>query len=233
MSDPTKVEIPVSIRSRLEEHQSRLKDPAYRAELERAERDAAERDRQDRVAEDLARRNAAFVASGVPRRVRDLLASDAIEATPTLARVQEWVKGLAVDPSQWCLVLSGHKGSGKSVAAGWWLKHAGVGGVRRWHTAPELSLLDWYDGAFTKVAELDGPLVIDDLGSEFSDGKGFFQQRLDALIDARYREYRPTLITTNIAAKELGARYGERVVDRMREGGTIFETRATSMRGSR
>lgn len=181
-----------------------------------------------------ARRIELLQSTGTPRRVRDVLLAGARDTEPLL-RVKEWASD--PDPAQWAMVLCSTKGNGKSIAAGWWLGNskAGAGShgdkpLRRWWTPADLSLLDWYRGEFKAVAEMDGPLVIDDLGSEFSDGKGFFRQQFAALIDARYREYLPTLITTNLGRAELRDRYDERVADRLREGGAVFEFKAPSMR---
>jgi len=53
-------------------------------------------------------------------------------------------------------------------------------------------------------------LVLDDLGAEYSDGKGSFRVDLDEL-DASQRTL---VITTNCTAADFRSRYGERIVDR-------------------
>lgn len=201
------------------------------AELERQEREQARRDELQRERREAEQR---LVSTGTPRRIRELLGG-ALDNTRPLRRIRAWV----AEPSSWCLALSSNTGTGKSVAAGWWLRECGHGAakgrngnpLRRWWTAAQLSCTDWFGGSFQDIAEMDGPLVIDDLGVEYSDAKGFFQQRLDALMDARYSELRPLLVTTNLNAKEFRERYGKRVADRFREGGAFYEFTAESMRG--
>ena len=61
-------------------------------------------------------------------------------------------------------------------------------------------------------------LVIDDLGVEFMDKAGHFKSRLDELIDARWGNFRKTIITTNLNAKDFQERYESRVTDRIRHG---------------
>jgi DNA replication protein DnaC len=72
--------------------------------------------------------------------------------------------------------------------------------------------------------------VIDDLGSEYHDAKGFFQTLLDEIIDVRYAGKLPTVITTNLDAAGFAAWYGERIVDRVREGGRFIACGNASLR---
>jgi len=74
-------------------------------------------------------------------------------------------------------------------------------------------------------------LVLDDLGSEFSDAKGSFQTDLDELVDAFYGDRRSLIITTNVTHADFKKRYGERITDRLRECGRWFEIRGASLRG--
>ena len=50
------------------------------------------------------------------------------------------------------------------------------------------------------------------------DKNKYFSHRLDELIDERYSNYRQTIITTNLNAKDFQTRYGERVSSRIKEG---------------
>ena len=74
-------------------------------------------------------------------------------------------------------------------------------------------------------------LVVDDLGSEYNDAKGFFSALLDEVIDCRYGAKLPTVITTNLDSSGFSARYGARVVDRIREAGRFINCGNTSLRG--
>jgi DNA replication protein DnaC len=73
-------------------------------------------------------------------------------------------------------------------------------------------------------------LVVDDLGSEYNDAKGFFAALLDEVIDARYSARLATAITTNLNAATFAARYGARIIDRLREAGRFVNCGNTSMR---
>src|SRR5262249_27955534 len=129
----------------------------------------------------------------------------------------------AEPPPPTFVVLSGGTGVGKTVAATWWAATHGAG----WVTAEGLARMDRYSE--TAKVLYHGRLVIDDLGAEFSDGKGFFLSTLDHLINVRYASMLPTVITTNVqgmvkrkdGTKEypFSARYGERIADRLKESG--------------
>lgn len=229
MSELVKFEVPAFIREQIAANcDSRAAEEIERAEQEKLQ--AAEGERKRQASE------RAFVATGTPPRVRDLVIAG-LHDSPALKRVKDWEMGRK--RYDWCLALSSRKGTGKSVAAGWWLWQSGRSAARsrdnrpmhRWWHATDLACLDWYGGEFDDVARMEGPLVIDDLGTEFNDAKGFFHQRLDKLINVRYEEGFPTLITSNLSAKDFKERYGERVTDRFREGGAFYEFTAPSLRG--
>jgi hypothetical protein len=187
------------------------------------------------------RRAASREWCGAPRRVWDVLAGEVAE-TEAIARVREWLKARKTDQSVWCLVLSAGKGAGKSVAAGLAMEELGAHPVDRrnrlcqgedivsWWPSSRLARLSGYDGRFDKICESPHIVVIDDLGTEFLDAKGWFLQAVDALVDARYAGYLPTIITTNLTGQAFKERYSERVVDRLREGGSFFEFAGKSLR---
>ena len=75
-------------------------------------------------------------------------------------------------------------------------------------------------------------LVIDDLGAEFNDSKGFFASLLDELIDARYSHKLATIVTSNLDLEAFKTRYGVRIVDRIREAGRFVGCGAESLRRS-
>lgn len=181
---------------------------------------------------------------GAPRRVWDILAGELFE-TEALTRVKEWVVSRKSDPSVWCLVLSAGKGAGKSIAAGYAMEELGARSVDTqdrlghgedivaWWPSSRLARLSGYDGKFDKICESPSLVVVDDLGTEFLDSKGWFLQAVDALVDARYAGYLPTIITTNLTALAFKERYSERVVDRLRDGGSFFEFAGRSLRCKR
>jgi len=167
-----------------------------------------------------------------------------------LAGPQATVAIEAVHGAEDICILLGAPGTGKTIAAvarvheylfdvANWSKHDPREYQTRpyfrrprpiWRTAGQLARIDHY-----KQAEIDRVgkvplLVIDDLGAEFNDSKGFFASLLDEVIDLRYSSRRSTIITSNLAAPGFAARYGVRIVDRIREGGRFVGCGAESLR---
>ncbi|MCY1283278.1 DNA replication protein DnaC [compost metagenome] len=60
-------------------------------------------------------------------------------------------------------------------------------------------------------------LLIDELGAQ--GGTEFERQSLHQIIDTRYRNMLPTIITSNLPGGELSAYIGDRALDRLRENG--------------
>lgn len=131
-------------------------------------------------------------------------------------------------------ILSGGVGVGKSVAsADWLLRQWDQFGFcdAAWLHAHQLSRLASFEqheeqGAIERV----NFLVLDDIGIEYLDGKGFLSAMLDSIIYQRHGNRRPTVITTNLAAPDFKARYGERVADRVRECGSFVQVAGKSRR---
>lgn len=156
---------------------------------------------------------------GIPQRIIDNIKSDVIQ-TSCVKAVQEFLKS---PKEAWCLVLSGHKGCGKSTAGAFFLSEKTKNSITapprdmQWWTASRVARVSGYDAYLEKMMKV--PLmVIDDLGVEYMDKNKYFSHRLDELIDERYSNYRKTVITTNLNAKDFQARYGERVASRIKEG---------------
>lgn len=187
------------------------------------ERQRLEADRRERIE--------VLRAWQVSRRV--LRALKQPQETGPIKAVRAWAES-----ESWCLVLSSRPGVGKSVAAGLWLLEQSEGIkpngnlTRRWVSGSQLARVDGFGGELDQLGK-SGPLVIDDLGVEYADRNGALQSRLDGLLDERYANFRKTLITTNLTAAEFRDRYGERIVDRIREAGAnaFVEFRGESLRG--
>lgn len=126
------------------------------------------------------------------------------------------------------LALAGPPGTGKTTAA---TAAAGelVEGIDddvaerhglsvRLVRAADLSRLAGYEHA-AEWAKLTNSrlLVVDDLGADFVDGRGWSASALDKLIDVRYAAAALTIFTTNLDAASLADRVGPRVFDRMVE----------------
>ena len=156
---------------------------------------------------------------GMPQRIIDTLQSKPKDTSALLA-----VKKFMEAPKEaWCLVLAGPKGCGKSTAGAYylWNKTKSMASAppkdMRWWTASRVARVSGFNDHLEKMMSV--PLmVIDDLGVEYLDKNGYFNHRLDELIDDRYSNYRKTIITTNLNSQDFQARYGDRVADRIREG---------------
>lgn len=156
--------------------------------------------------------------------------------TAPLTLVREGVKGT--------VVLSGGAGSGKTVAAAWWIL-VSLRDPARWDqrdydeheirrrgplpefiTAAHLARWERYSDAEMNRLLYAPELVIDDLGVEFADKSGSFLATLDEVVNCRYGNELPTLITTNLDAAAFKSRYGERIADRIRQSGRFANVSA-------
>jgi hypothetical protein len=218
-------------------------------QAERVERDAREKARYDALLppaiERVLRDGVGPLHIGLPQRALDIVLAGLTE-TPAL----QAVRGPACD----ILVLASAPGSGKTVAGvarvrdhiaaprNWTprtdyddehrrtIPHF-VGLLPVWTTAAALARLDHFSDAALKPYMQARLLVIDDLGAEYLDAKGFFASLFDELLDARYGGKLPTVITTNLDAAGFATRYGVRIVDRIRESGRFINCGNTSLRG--
>jgi len=123
------------------------------------------------------------------------------------------------------LVMSGGVGCGKTGASSLWAVNQGAVFI----TAKAFGSMSPYSDDARAVV-LAKRLVLDDLGAEYADAKGFFLANLDALIDHRYAQRLGTIITTNLGSQAFKA-YGDRVLDRLRESGSFKQVFGKSLRG--
>lgn len=170
--------------------------------------------------------------AGIPKRVAKLLGS-VEESKPVLA-----VREFMASPRT-LLVLAGGTGCGKTVAACVGLDSAVVvesGTLRkvgRFTKAIDLVRAGTFDGEFWDELTDVSMLVVDDLGTEPLDEKGWALANIAALIDQRYDACRKTILTTNLDAARFRARYcndGGRLADRIREAGAFLEFDGGSLR---
>lgn len=244
------------IRSRAAEHTRRMaEDPEYRAEHERqiAEMEAKEREERARVerAYSLAAREERRVARQIPARLWAHL--DAPQETAPLAAVRDFMR--PEDPRTF-LVLAGGVGVGKTLAAAWGLDIEfavrrrlkaeemrirgedpdGTGYVVRqvgglFLSAMSLVRAGTFNDEFWADARETARLVIDDLGTEPRDDKGWAAANLADLLNHRYDWKLKTVLTTNLDFERFKAAYVDlRLGDRLRECGTFFECAGDSLR---
>lgn len=193
-------------------------------EKRRAKLDAKRMAKHIRAAQEQARLQAIAYAC-LPSRALKVL-------TPTIepSKARDAVKACG-----WgMLVLSGGCGTGKTVAAVEWLNDR-VGSTSidapLFVSATTLAMWQRYDWAQMQRLFMAERLVIDDLGTEFSDERGSFRSTVDGVVNERYANERPTLITTNCGKAEFVERYGARIIDRFRECGRFVVVGSESMRG--
>jgi DNA replication protein DnaC len=185
----------------------------YQAEIEqRWERDK-ERERKLELLQQRSRRIAASPALTLTDRVQMLLVRDALEPTPALKAMRDW---LGTPRHRPVIILSGGTGTGKSVAAAWF--HVERGGV--WLRAEQATRI--FAANFgEQYAEQDRvrdarSLVIDDVGSELDVQR--MQAVLLELFDCRKSSETDTVLTTNLCRRDFMERYGdERLISRMFE----------------
>jgi DNA replication protein DnaC len=128
------------------------------------------------------------------------------------------------------LLLLGGIGTRKTGAAVW--------GASRSHGWANFTTADKLQDAFRYGDEADklradfesaDVLVIDDLGTQFTDGKGFFDAGFNALMNHRYESTRKTIVTANITVDDFRKLY-PRITDRIKEVGTVVIIGGASQR---
>jgi DNA replication protein DnaC len=186
------------------------------------------------------------LAACLPGRCFEV-ARRADETQPAVVSLMRWYEELesAARAAGAIALLSGPVGVGKSIAAALWaIRFAtpsfSAMATRRggpmasdhfaWISAPAFIRLSRFNDTYEHVLATED-LVLDDLGSEYLDDKGLATAAMDELIDRRYSNAgATTIITTNVRAKDLAGRYGERVADRLRECATILPIVGPSLR---
>lgn len=128
------------------------------------------------------------------------------------------------------LVLSGEKGSGKTVAAAAWAMARNTG--TSFVTAMKYARTSRFSEVRDRIIGGCRALVLDDLGAEYADDKGSFVADLDELVNAFYSDRRRLIITTNCDSVQFAERYGERISDRLAECGEWHQVLDSSMRAA-
>lgn len=184
--------------------------------------------------EEYAERMKARHAGAVARweRQRPLMYADAQvahldavdQSSQTLAA---WVK----NPEALNLILAGPVGTGKTYAA-YALGNLLIQGnrtVEAW-TVPDLleAMRPGGDETATRFARRADVLVLDDLGA--AKPTEWAQEQMTALLDARLREQRRTIVTTNLTEPQVAEFWGGRFMDRLRHQSTAVVMRGESRR---
>ena len=167
------------------------------------------------------------------------LALDTGKPTPALDAAKAWWPS-----DSWCLVLTGDPGVGKTVGAAWaaresWVKSGNV----RWVSVNEASLERLFGPEAERLrmaAKNADMLVLDDVGKD--NNSDVWKAWLEAVLDARWRDGRRTVLTTNLSARPdtnlrgetlkapLEVRLGLRLWDRLAQGGKLVACGNVSLR---
>lgn len=168
---------------------------------------------------------------------RSLKAAATPQQTVALEAAQLWMQE---SPHRWALVLRGEVGTGKTVAACWCLRRAALQGETvAFRSANEIARLSGFDAGAAELRMMKsvGLLVIDDVGAEKLNEWG--QSTFVDLLNARYEANARTVLTANPPwdsdpkfpeRASLVVRLGQRIVDRLRQGGRVVELKGASMR---
>lgn len=181
---------------------------------------------------------------GCPSREARMIATADYRATEALGYAKSFVEDLVRPGEASIMVLAGPTGVGKTVAACWAAHHARpldpvtgklvIGGVRFRHVndiaEQSLYLGDSDDKKHKMDVRNAACLVLDDVGAELRTDA--FLAMIDALINYRYGSAGVTCITTNLPVDDFRARYGARVVDRIRGRGVWYDISHESLRKS-
>lgn len=209
----------------------------------------AEYERQQR--RDL--RREALAASGLqlPDEDRRMVLAGTLDKTKSACEhVTRWAMG-APKPGEdikgctpGILFLCGGMGTGKTIAAAWWLSHVRGRSVtihdavrlyNRWKRSnykPEEA-----EAALERLARIDC-LHLDELGQESDADAESAREVLHWIVDHRQSKRRRTLGTTNLSTTDLAGRfergtYDKRTADRLADHGWVIQVAGESMRGGK
>jgi DNA replication protein DnaC len=237
------------------EHERKMReDLGYRAEHEQRQAEAREREAEEKRDEE-AQRQAAL--AGARRRKRipeafwpllDARRAGKVRNPPiSVAKANAIVERFLAGAPGWVfLLLLGPVGTGKTVAACAFLDAPRTepdpfGGAPRrreaggmFVTAEELAKASAFDADYWNGIRDAPRLVIDDLGVELLDGKGWAAANLGALFSHRHAHELPTVVTANLTRKALEDRYmaadGGRLRDRFAQSAWSVELAGPSLR---
>jgi DNA replication protein DnaC len=189
------------------------------------------REMDRRLTERLARRSGISQAENerytfdafMPERSLARPGQDASKTRLAMQAIKDACVAYAAAPKGW-LVLQGERGVGKTHLAYAIGNAALARGLSVFcHTVPEL--LDTLRSSYARegeyealMADLKGVriLVLDDLGAQKE--TDWSAEKLFEIVNARYRQMLPLVVTTNYAIDQAGCPIDERILSRLRDG---------------
>lgn len=157
---------------------------------------------------------AAIVPEDMRRAVMDVV--DPKAADP----INRWL--IAEPPTRGNVILVGPVGVGKTFAA-YAIGHALVDVGEHVYAVTTAALLKAMrpegDRRIEERARAAAYLILDDLGAEALTEWGV--SVLTDVLDERFRERRPTVVTANASYRDLAARLGERIMSRLTGGAVV------------
>lgn len=173
----------------------------------------------ERVARDV------VAARGVPEKHLQAVYDHEPLPCDAFTAVRAFVSG-----SSTMLVLSGGVGVRKTGSSCWALTQRAGTFVKADELLRVAASKDADDVMLYKRCRGTPFLVVDDLGGEYVDDKGWAVKVLNSVLDFRYEHKLKTIITTNLDAQTFKATYQERIADRLRESGRFVSLGGVSVR---
>lgn len=150
--------------------------------------------------------------------------------TDCLKKALEWKEG--------ALILSGPPGCGKTYALACvarQIQESGEATPQVWDAAALANHLKFseIEDRLPLIRRLKkcSVLIVDDMGAEAK--SEFISSAWDEIMNARYSNGLRFLAATNLAWTDFKARYSARILDRLNEWGSFFESREGSLRGKK
>lgn len=163
--------------------------------------------------------------ANVPARYRGDVANG-LTATPATSAVRAFM----ADPRRSLLALCGPAGTGKSCAACEGLARVPGRYVLAAELAGAFRRLDFR--AFTESLGDAELLVVDELGREPDAASGGERSALWEVIERRWAAARKTILATNLTPDAFVKRYGDHILDRIREDRGLVVLAGKSLRGA-
>lgn len=175
-------------------------------------------------------------ASRCPRRFRDF-SLDTHPNPSAVADVRAWLTGGVAAGEN--LLMMGTVGTGKTGLAMGAMRALFLRGrTVLYKTVPDLldSMRPKRDGDTHDLVSMRNLqrvhcLLLDDLGAEKP--TEWAQEQLYMIVNERYLQERPTIVTTNLTMPQLEARIGERIISRLTESAALVEVLGPDLRRSR